>query len=107
MNSLSRQSLSNLFFQYTVSSAIDRYGDLLQALPYELLQQLGIVNDRFDIDPELSAKIVRSGQRIYEVPVSYAGRPYLAGKKIRPVDALSAFKTPLGLSQLATGAFAR
>jgi glycosyltransferase involved in cell wall biosynthesis len=59
----------------------------------DLLQQLGIVNDRFDIDPELTAKIVRAGQKIYEVPVSYAGRPILAGKKIRPRDALSAIKT--------------
>ena len=59
----------------------------------DLLQQLGISNNRFDIDPELTAKIVRSGHKIYEVPVSYAGRPYLAGKKIRPADALSAIKT--------------
>jgi len=59
----------------------------------DLIQQLGITNDRFDIDPELTAKIVRAGHKIYEVPVSYTGRPYLAGKKIRPVDALSAIKT--------------
>jgi glycosyltransferase involved in cell wall biosynthesis len=59
----------------------------------DLLQQLGIDNDRFDIDPELTAKIVRAGHKISEVPVSYAGRPYLAGKKIKPIDALSAIKT--------------
>lgn len=59
----------------------------------DLLRQLGIDNDRFDVDPELTAKIVRAGFKIYEVPVSYVGRPYLAGKKIRPPDALSAFKT--------------
>ncbi len=59
----------------------------------ELLRKLKIDNDRFDMDPELTAKIVRCGQKIYEVPVSYAGRPYLAGKKIRPKDALSAIKT--------------
>ena len=45
------------------------------------------------MDPELTAKVVRSGQHIREVPVSYAGRPYYAGKKIRPRDALSAIKT--------------
>ncbi len=58
-----------------------------------LLARLGIDNDRFDIDPEITAKVVRAGHRIYEVPVSYAGRPYLAGKKIRPTDALTAVKT--------------
>ena len=59
----------------------------------DLLHSLGIDNDRFDIDPELTAKIVRAGHKIYEVPVAYAGRPYLAGKKIRPADAFGAIKT--------------
>lgn len=57
-----------------------------------LLWRIGIDNDRFDVDPELTAKIARAGVRIYEAPVSYEGRPYLAGKKIRPKDALNALK---------------
>jgi glycosyltransferase involved in cell wall biosynthesis len=59
----------------------------------DLLRRLSIDNDRFDVDPEITAKVIRSGGKIVEVPVSYAGRPYLAGKKIRPADALTAFKT--------------
>jgi len=59
----------------------------------DLLRQLGIDNDRFDVDPELTAKIIRAGYKIYEVPVSYVGRPYLAGKKIKPIYALTAIKT--------------
>jgi glycosyltransferase involved in cell wall biosynthesis len=59
----------------------------------DLLLRLGIDHDRFDIDPEITAKVIRSGQRIVEVPISYAGRPYLAGKKIRPKDAFSALRT--------------
>jgi hypothetical protein len=59
----------------------------------DLLRQLAIENDRFDVDPELTAKVVRAGYRIHEVPISYKGRPYMAGKKIRPHDALSAVKT--------------
>lgn len=59
----------------------------------DLLRELEIDNDRFDVDPELTAKIVRAGHRIYELPVSYAGRPYLAGKKIRPRDAVTAIGT--------------
>lgn len=55
------------------------------------MQQISIDNDRFDIDPELSAKWIRAGYQIVEVPVAYHGRPYRAGKKIRPKDALSAF----------------
>jgi glycosyltransferase involved in cell wall biosynthesis len=59
----------------------------------DLLRRLGIDHDRFDVDPEITAKVVRAGCTIAEVPVSYAGRPYLAGKKIRPDDALTALKT--------------
>lgn len=57
------------------------------------LHTIGIDNDRFDIDPELTAKWVRHGYRIVEVPVHYLGRPYRAGKKIRPRDAISALRT--------------
>jgi len=59
----------------------------------DLLRRLGIDHDRFDVDPEITAKVIRAGQKIAEVPVSYAGRPYLAGKKIRPNDALTAVQT--------------
>ncbi len=59
----------------------------------DLLQRIGIDNDRFDVDPELTAKIVRSGHTIIEAPVSYVGRPILAGKKIRPTDALRHIRT--------------
>ena len=54
---------------------------------------MGIDNDRFDIDPELTAKVIRAGHVIYEIPVSYTGRPYVAGKKIKPHDALTAVTT--------------
>jgi glycosyltransferase involved in cell wall biosynthesis len=57
------------------------------------LRHIGIDNDRFDIDPELTAKCIRSGYQIVEVPVHYLGRPYRAGKKIRPRDAFAAVRT--------------
>ena len=38
--------------------------------------------DRFDFEPEITAKILRRGIRIYEVPISYAGREFDEGKKI-------------------------
>lgn len=54
------------------------------------MAHMHIENERFDIDPELTAKWMRAGYQIVEVPVAYHGRPYRAGKKIRPKDALSA-----------------
>jgi hypothetical protein len=39
-------------------------------------------SDRFDIEPELTAKIFKRGYRVYEVPITYNGRGYDEGKKI-------------------------
>lgn len=57
------------------------------------LMAVTLDHDRFDIDPELTAKWVAQGYTIAEVPVHYLGRPYRAGKKIRPIDAWSALVT--------------
>lgn len=48
----------------------------------EILQQLILKENRFGIEPELTAKVARLGCRIFEVGVSYAGRTYAEGKKI-------------------------
>jgi len=39
------------------------------------------VSNRFDFEPEITAKVLRRGHRIYEVPISYAGREADEGKK--------------------------
>lgn len=48
----------------------------------EIIQRIEIEEDRFGVEPELTAKISRQNCRIYEVGVSYAGRTYAEGKKI-------------------------
>jgi glycosyltransferase involved in cell wall biosynthesis len=48
----------------------------------EVLEQLEIQEDRFGVEPELTAKVAGGRWRIYEVGVSYAGRTYAEGKKI-------------------------
>ena len=45
---------------------------------------------RFEIEPELTAKILKRGYRIYEVPISYYGRTYAEGKKINWKDGFRA-----------------
>lgn len=81
--------LFNLMFQRWITDMETCY----KLFRTSLLRQIGIDNDRFDVDPELTAKVVRAGHRIYESPVSYVGRPYLAGKKIKPRDAFTAVET--------------
>ena len=40
----------------------------------------------FEFEPEITAKILKRGHRIYEVPISYNGREFTEGKKIRPIQ---------------------
>ena len=47
--------------------------------------------ERFGFEPEMTARLARSGARIYEVPISYSGRTYAEGKKIGWRDGLAAF----------------
>ncbi len=44
----------------------------------------------FAVEPEFAAKVARLRARVYEVPISYAGRDYSEGKKIGPKDAVIA-----------------
>jgi len=48
----------------------------------EVIERLELEEDRFGIEPEITARIAALGVRIYEVPVSYYGRTYAEGKKI-------------------------
>ena len=56
----------------------------------ELLDGLTIEENRFGVEPELVAKIARTGARIYEVGISYYGRTYAQGKKISWKDGIAA-----------------
>jgi len=56
----------------------------------EIIQSLKIEEDRFGFEPEITAKVARSGCRIYEVGISYYGRTYKEGKKIGWRDGLRA-----------------
>jgi hypothetical protein len=55
-----------------------------------VVQKIQIKSRSFAVEPELTAKVARQRVRIYEVPISYAGRDYSEGKKIGPKDALVA-----------------
>jgi glycosyltransferase involved in cell wall biosynthesis len=56
----------------------------------EVLQGIQIKSDRFGFEPEITAKIAKGHWRVYEVPISYAGRTYEEGKKITWKDGLQA-----------------
>jgi glycosyltransferase involved in cell wall biosynthesis len=56
----------------------------------EVLSGIRLQSDRFGFEPEITAKIAKGKWRIYEVPISYAGRTYEEGKKITWKDGLLA-----------------
>lgn len=59
----------------------------------EALEGVEIQSNRFGFEPEITAKMVKSRQRIYEIPISYFGRTYEEGKKITWRDGLTALYT--------------
>jgi glycosyltransferase involved in cell wall biosynthesis len=56
----------------------------------EVLKGIEIKSNRFGFEPEITAKIAKGKWRIYEVPISYAGRTYEEGKKITWRDGVQA-----------------
>lgn len=58
-----------------------------------LFQELGIDCRRFDVEPEITAKLLKRGVTIHEVPISYEGRSFADGKKISWVDFVAAVWT--------------
>ena len=56
----------------------------------EVLEQIEIEEDRFGVEPEITAKVARLGCRIHEVGISYSGRTYEEGKKIGWKDGVRA-----------------
>jgi glycosyltransferase involved in cell wall biosynthesis len=56
----------------------------------EVLKGIEIESKRFEFEPEITIKLAKKGCRFYEVPVSYNGRSYEEGKKIKWKDGVSA-----------------
>jgi glycosyltransferase involved in cell wall biosynthesis len=80
---------TNVLYNTTLSDMETCY----KLVERDLLERLHLHADRFDIEPEITAKILKRGVRIYEVPISYSGREFDEGKKITWRDGLAAFWT--------------
>lgn len=85
--------LTNLFYNAWISDMETCY----KVMRTEIMRSLELQSNDFRIEPEITAKILRLGYRIYEVPVSYMGRTYEEGKKIKKSDGLLAINTLLRL----------
>jgi glycosyltransferase involved in cell wall biosynthesis len=80
--------VTNILYSSTLSDMETCY----KLFDRRVLEGITIRSDRFDFEPEITAKVLRRGYRIYEVPVSYAGREPDEGKKITWRDGFGAMR---------------
>ncbi|MDX6696673.1 MAG: hypothetical protein QOE65_70 [Solirubrobacteraceae bacterium] len=59
----------------------------------ELFRSLPLRADRFDFEPEIAARLVQKGERIFEMPVSYKARATAEGKKLTAYDGVRVLAT--------------
>lgn len=78
--------LSNMFTNMNLTDMETCY----KMFRREVLDSVRIEQDRFGFEPEITAKVAHRHWRIYEVGISYSGRNYAEGKKIKWKDGLSA-----------------
>ena len=61
-----------------------------KAFKSEVIKSIDIEEKSFGIEPEITIKLAKKKYVFYEVPISYAGRSYAEGKKIKIKDAFRA-----------------
>jgi glycosyltransferase involved in cell wall biosynthesis len=64
-----------------------------KAFRADVVKTMPLRSRRFEFEPEITARVLRKGIRIYEVPISYNGREYAEGKKITWRDGFVAIWT--------------
>ena len=77
---------TNLLFDCYISDMETGY----KALRSDLWRRLNLAGSRFDIEPDITARALRLGYRIHEVPISYYARSRDEGKKLTWLDGLRA-----------------
>lgn len=83
--------LSNMMTNLNLSDMETCY----KAFRTEVIKKIKLRSNRFGFEPEVTAKLARTGCRIYELPISYHGRSYSEGKKIGWKDGFAAIWTIL------------
>jgi glycosyltransferase involved in cell wall biosynthesis len=81
--------ITNIFFGVMLTDMETCY----KLVPGDFIRSIDIKSERFDFEPEITAKILKSGLRIKEVPISYKGRAFSEGKKITWRDGFKAVYT--------------
>ena len=78
--------LTNILYGSTLTDMETCY----KAFRADFIKDINIRSDRFDFEPEITAKILKKHARLYELPISYYGREFSEGKKITWRDGIFA-----------------
>lgn len=78
--------ITNVLYNTTLTDMETCY----KAFKTEFIKGIEIKSNRFDFEPEITAKVLKRGARLYELPISYYGREYEEGKKITWKDGVHA-----------------
>lgn len=70
--------ITNLLFNTTLTDMETCY----KMIKSDVLKEIPLKSNKFNIEPEITAKLLRRKLRLYEIPISYYGRTYDEGKKI-------------------------
>jgi glycosyltransferase involved in cell wall biosynthesis len=81
----------NVLFDTTLTDMETGY----KVFAVDVVRSFRLRSDRWGFDPEITAKVLKRGHRIYEIPISYAGREFHEGKKITWKDGITVFFTLL------------
>ena len=86
--------LGNKFLSLTTNilygSTLTDMETCYKAFRADFIKDIQIKSNRFDFEPEITAKVLKRGARLFEVPISYFGREFSEGKKITWVDGFHA-----------------
>ena len=80
---------TNVLYNCWISDVMTCY----KAMHTELFRSLALKERGFAIEPEIAARVLRAGERIHEVPISYRARSREAGKKLTALDGLRVLRT--------------
>lgn len=82
---------TNILYNTTLTDMETCY----KAFKSNIIKNINIKSNKFDFEPEITAKVLKKGCKLYEMPISYYGRDYTEGKKITWKDGISAIFTLL------------
>ncbi|MGH3134048.1 MAG: glycosyltransferase family 2 protein [Gaiellaceae bacterium] len=80
---------ANVLFNCYISDVMTCH----KAMRTELFRSLSLREPGFAIEPEIAARVLRAGERIYEVPITYRARTRQEGKKLTALDGLRVLRT--------------